>query len=191
MKTLYARWRVVVHELAKFGIVGAVNTVLDFGIFNLLRAAFHVGPLTSSAIALVIAATSSYFMNRHWTFSHRARQHPGREYALFFVLNGIGLGLQLSCIAISHYGLHFESLFADNIAKAVGLVIGTVFRFATYKRWVFLPSEQAAGRAAAEGSVAELADEEPIEIDAEAPADGARRPRHDSRLPDRAASDSR
>jgi putative flippase GtrA len=160
MKALYERWQIIVHEMAKFGIVGAVNTVLDFGVFNVLRAVFHVGPLTSSTIALVIAATSSYFMNRHWTFRHRARSGVGREYALFFVLNGIGLGLQLTCIAISHYGLQFDSLVADNIAKAVGLVIGTVFRFTTYKRWVFLSTERAAGRATAEGSVAELSDED-------------------------------
>ena len=154
MKALYERWQIIVHEMAKFGIVGAVNTVLDFGVFNVLRAVFHVGPLTSSTIALVIAATSSYFMNRHWTFRHRARSGVGREYALFFVLNGIGLGLQLTCIAISHYGLQFDSLVADNIAKAVGLVIGTIFRFTTYKRWVFVSPERAAARSLAEGSVA-------------------------------------
>jgi putative flippase GtrA len=160
MRSIYKRWQVLVHELAKFGIVGAFNTVLDFGVFNLLRAVFHVGPLTSSTVALVIAATSSYFMNRHWTFKHRARSGVGREYALFFVLNGIGLGLQLTCIAISHYGLQFDTLIADNIAKAVGLVIGTIFRFTTYKRWVFMSTERAAGRATAEGSVAELSDED-------------------------------
>jgi putative flippase GtrA len=155
MRALYRRWQVIVHELAKFGIVGAFNTVLDFGVFNLLRAGFHVGPLTSSTIALVIAATSSYFMNRHWTFRHRARSGVGREYSLFFLLNGIGLGLQLTCLAVSHYGLGFDSLVADNIAKAVGLVIGTIFRFTTYKRWVFMSQERAAARAA----VAGLADE--------------------------------
>jgi putative flippase GtrA len=160
MRTLYARWQVIVHEVAKFGIVGAINTVIDFGIFNLLRAGFDVGPLTSSAVALTIAATSSYFMNRHWTFRHRARSGLGREYSLFFMLNGIGLGLQLSCIAISHYGLDLDSLLADNIAKAVGLVIGTIFRFTTYKRWVFMSAERAAARATVEGSVAELSDED-------------------------------
>jgi putative flippase GtrA len=156
IKSLYLRWQTLVHELAKFGIVGAINTVIDFGIFNALRAGFDVGPLTSSTIALVIAATSSYLMNRYWTFRHRARSGLGREYLLFFVLNGIGLGIQLSCIAVSHYLLGFTSLYADNLAKVVGLLIGTVFRFLTYKRWVFLEPEAAAGRSIGEGSVSEF-----------------------------------
>jgi putative flippase GtrA len=156
MKALYRRWQTLVHELAKFGIVGAINTVVDFGIFNALRAGFDVGPLTSSTIALVVAATSSYLMNRFWTFRHRARSGLGREYVLFFVLNGVGLGIQLSCIAISHYGFGFDSLFADNVAKVIGLLIGTVFRFLTYKRWVFVSPERAAGRSVGEGSVPEI-----------------------------------
>jgi putative flippase GtrA len=157
-RSLYARWRVLVHELAKFGVVGAINTVVDFGIFNLLVAGFDVGPLPAASVALTVAATSSYLMNRHWTFRHRARSGLGREYSLFFLLNGVGLLIQLTCLSVSHYGLGFESLFADNVAKVVGLVVGTVFRFTTYKRWVFLSHERAAARAVAEGSVAELAD---------------------------------
>jgi putative flippase GtrA len=156
IKSLYLRWQTLVHELAKFGIVGAINTVIDFGIFNALRAGFDVGPLTSSTIALVVAATSSYLMNRYWTFRHRARSGLGREYLLFFVLNGIGLGIQLSCIGVSHYLLGYTSLYADNLAKVVGLLIGTVFRFLTYKRWVFLEPEAAAGRSIGEGSVSEF-----------------------------------
>jgi hypothetical protein len=75
---------------------------------------------------------------------------------LFFVLNGVGLGIQLSCIAVSHYGFGFDSLFADNVAKVIGLLIGTVFRFLTTTRWVFVSPERAAGRSVGEGSVPEI-----------------------------------
>ena len=43
-----------------------------------------------------------------------------------------------------------------NIAKVAGLVLGMVFRFTTYKRFVFLSPERAAARSLAEGSVAEI-----------------------------------
>ncbi|MCA1696811.1 MAG: GtrA family protein, partial [Actinobacteria bacterium] len=62
------QWRVFAAELSKFGVIGAVNTALDFGVFNLLHFTLGVGLLTAQAISMVIAATSSYFMNRHWTF---------------------------------------------------------------------------------------------------------------------------
>ena len=38
IRGLYDRWRHLVHEVAKFGVVGAVAYIVDVGIFNLLSA---------------------------------------------------------------------------------------------------------------------------------------------------------
>jgi hypothetical protein len=87
---LYERWRLLVHELAKFGIVGAVNTVLDFGLANLLYLGFG------------------------WPGGGtRRRQDRG-----VVVQRGAGGRVAL----------------------------GMVFRFATYKRFVFVSHERAAAR---------------------------------------------
>ncbi|MEP6695479.1 MAG: GtrA family protein [Pseudonocardiales bacterium] len=130
--------RVFLAELTKFGLIGIFNTAVDFAILNYLHFGLGVGPLTSKCVSTVIAATSSYFMNRHWTFRHRARSGMRREYLLFFVLNLIGLAIGLICLAVVRYGLHMDSPAAINVANLVGLVIGTVFRFWSYRRWVFL-----------------------------------------------------
>ncbi|MGB9376603.1 MAG: GtrA family protein [Mycobacteriales bacterium] len=132
------QWRVFAAELSKFGVIGAVNTVLDFGVFNTLHFALGVGLLTSQAIAMVIAATSSYFMNRHWTFAKRARSGMRREYILFFLLNLVGLAILEACLAVTRYGMGLDSVAALNGAKVVGLILGTAFRFWSYRRWVFL-----------------------------------------------------
>ncbi|MEO6593389.1 MAG: GtrA family protein [Planctomycetota bacterium] len=132
------QWRVFAAELSKFGVIGAVNTALDFVIFNVLHFALGVGLLSAQAVAMVVAATSSYFMNRHWTFAKRARSGMRREYTLFFLLNLVGLLILELCLAITHYGLGLDSVAALNGAKVVGLVLGTVFRFWSYRRWVFL-----------------------------------------------------
>ena len=137
---VYRRFQVVIHEIAKFGIVGIFNFGLDIAIFNVLLSS-GVGPLTSKTIAVTIAATSSYFMNRHWSFAHRARSGIRREYVLFIVLSAVGLGIALTCLAISHYALGFTSQLADNVAgNGIGTVLGTMWRFWSFKRWVFLPA---------------------------------------------------
>jgi putative flippase GtrA len=128
----------MVHEFTKFGIIGVVNTVLDYAIFNAL---YPIGPLKAQCVATTIAATSSYFMNRHWTFRHRARSGLRREYALFFVFNLIGLAISLAVLGLTKYGLGYDSRLAINIAKTIGLVLGTLFRFWSYRRWVFLHPE--------------------------------------------------
>lgn len=135
-------------ELAKFGAIGAISYVIDVGIFNGLRflnddGLLHDKPLTAKAISVAVATTFAYFGNRLWTFKHRARTSFRREYTLFFVLNGVAMGIALFCLWLSHYVLDLTSALADNIsANVIGLILGTVFRFWGYRKWVFLEHPQ-------------------------------------------------
>ena len=95
-------------------------------------------------------------MNRNWTFRHRARTALRREYSLFFLLNGVGLAIASACILFVERVLDQTGPLWLNIAKVAGLILGMVFRFTTYKRFVFLSPERAAARSLAEGSVAEI-----------------------------------
>jgi putative flippase GtrA len=76
-----------------------------------------------------------------------------RQYTLFFGLNAIGLGIALACLAISHYGLGqiwpvLQSPVADLIAsQLVGNALATLFRFWSYRRFVF-PDASPAGTGA-------------------------------------------
>jgi putative flippase GtrA len=95
-------------------------------------------PLTAKAISVTVATTVSYFGNRYWTFRHRGRTSFHREYLLFFVLNGVGLAISDGCLWFSHYVLNLRGAVADNIsANVIGLGLGTLFRFWSYRRWVF------------------------------------------------------
>lgn len=135
--------RLIWREAAKFGVVGLVALVVDVGLFNLLRFAggegpFYDRPLTAKVISVVAATTVAYFGNRHWTFRHRERTGFAREYVLFFVLNGIAMAIALGCLWFSHYALGLTSVLADNIsANVIGLGLGTLFRFWSYRKWVF------------------------------------------------------
>ena len=142
VRSVYDRFQVLIHEVAKFGLVGAFNAVLDIALFNWLHFRVGIGPMTSKALSTTVAATSSYFMNRHWSFAHRARTGIRREYVLFIVLSAVGLAIAEGCIAVAHYALGLRSVLALNIAgNGVGLVLGTLWRFWSFKRWVFLPND--------------------------------------------------
>jgi putative flippase GtrA len=144
--SLYDRWRHLVHELAKFGIVGAINTVVDFGLANLLYLGLGWPSLGAKTGSVAVAATSSFFMNRQWTFRHRARTGLRREYALFFLLNGVGLLIANACILVVERGFGKSGVVWFNVAQVAGLALGMVFRFATYRRFVFVSHERAAAR---------------------------------------------
>lgn len=145
-------WRVLLKELSAFGVLGLINLFIDVGLFNWLHFKMGVGPTTSNIISTGVATTISYFGNRHWSFSHRARTGLRREYTLFFVINLIALGIGSLVIAFTYYVIGTQDPFALNIAKVVGIGIGTVLRFWSYKRWVFPPHQEPVPAQAGAGS---------------------------------------
>jgi putative flippase GtrA len=136
---LYRRFAHIVHELAKFGSVGAIAFIITFAVGNALHTGLGMGPLSSNGIATVIATTFAYVANRYWTFRHRDRTGLGREYVLFFALNGVGLVITELFIGFTHYVLRLHGAIPYNIALIIGTGVATLFRFWSYKKWVFLP----------------------------------------------------
>lgn len=130
----------LIREGLKFATVGSVGFVVDVALFNalLFGGALDGQPLQAKTVSVVAATVVTYAGNRHWTFRHRTRTTVAREYPVFFLLNGVGLGIALACLAVSNYVLGFSGPLADNIAaNVVGLGLGTLFRFWSYRKWVF------------------------------------------------------
>ncbi|MEV4415321.1 GtrA family protein [Catellatospora sp. NPDC049609] len=139
---LVERFRHLLTELSKFGVVGGAAYVVDLVVFNLLLSA--TGTLTAAVISTVVAATGAFVGNRFWTWRDRERSSLTREYLLYFFFNLVGLGITLAVVWLSHDVLGgvwpqiFQTRLADNVAKMlVGTGIASVFRFWAYRRFVF------------------------------------------------------
>ena len=144
MKALWERFGHLVRELGKFGVVGAFSYLIDLSIYTALYRS-PLGWFWAKVASTVVAATVAFIGNRFWTWRDRERSGLRREYLLYFFFNAVGLGIALACLWISHSGLGhfrpdiFHTRLADNIAaQGFGLVLGTTFRFWSYKRFVFL-----------------------------------------------------
>jgi len=146
VRALYGRFQRLIHEAAKFGIVGAIAFVVTTVGTNLLHFQVGLGPLTSNVIATLVATVVSYAGNRYWTFRHREGSTVAREYVVFFVLNGIGLAIQLACIGITYYLLGLTDKLSYNVALIVGIALGTLFRFWSYRKWVWVAPPEARRR---------------------------------------------
>lgn len=154
LASLRERYDVVAREAAKFGAVGTACYVVDIGLYNLLHVVLGVGPLTSKVASSVVAATCAFAGNRQWSFRHRERTRAmHHEYLLFFGLNAIGLGLALVSLGFGYYVLDMRSALASNFwGNVVGTGMGTLFRFWSYRRFVWIAPAQVE-EAAADGDV--------------------------------------
>jgi putative flippase GtrA len=148
IRDIYLRFQVLVHEVAKFGVVGAFGFVVQLGVQNTLHSGFGVGALTAVVMAYAVATVVTFIGNRHWAFKHRKGKGLGQEGVLFVLLNVVGIFIQVGVVAFVHYGLHMTDSLSYNLATIVGIGIGTMFRLFTYRKFVFLA--QPSGAAAEE-----------------------------------------
>ncbi|MDR6612380.1 GtrA family protein [Leifsonia sp. 1010] len=144
-----ARRARLLPQLIKFGAVGAVGFVVNLLVFNVLMVFVLVNvphkTLFSTAIATLVAIGTNWIGNRYWAFSGNRNENATREGIEFFIVSLAGMAIPLLCVWVSHYLLGYQSLLADNISNnVVGLALGTVFRFAFYRWWVFSPDRAVA-----------------------------------------------
>jgi putative flippase GtrA len=137
VSTLYQRFRLLIHEGAKFCVVGGTGSIVTLAGADILTFDVGLNRYASLTIATIVATFVTFVGNRYWTFRHRQGAGTTRESVLFFVLNGVGLLIQYASLGFFWDGLGLHTKFWYNVANFVGLVIGTLFRFWSYRRWVW------------------------------------------------------
>ncbi len=152
------RTKTGVLQVVRFGIVGAVNTLLDYGLFYLLISATNLHKSFAQVFATGVAMCFSFLANRHWTFGKSGRGST-REIVKFFVVNVVAM---LTVIGLTHlfYDIwHVERLVnsalyamggtyafhgdgAIMLAKLISSVFSVVINFLGNKLWVFSDASQ-------------------------------------------------
>lgn len=134
-------WHLLAAEAAKFGVIGTIGIFVDNGAFLLLAAG--QGPMVghdklASVTATAIATAFSWVCNRYWTFRHRRQSDVGREVLLFLFFNAVGALITMACVALAIDVFGVVSPAGKTVARLIGIVIGTIFRFWTYRQFVFV-----------------------------------------------------
>ncbi len=145
------RARTLLRQLFAFALVGGVGFILDLAVFNALRLtilspeSMHEGPILAKVISTAVAIAANWIGNRYWTFGPHRRDDSAIEAIEFLAVSLLGMGVGLGCLWVSHYALGYTSLLADNISSnVVGLLLGSIVRFALYRHWVYHPERSEA-----------------------------------------------
>jgi putative flippase GtrA len=134
----YGRLRQPAFEFAKFAVIGITGVFITNAVYDVCYFHLGVGPVSSATIATIVAALFTYLGNRYWSFRTRQRSRVAREVLIFAVLNAIGLFLQDATVAVNSYLLHLgHDKLAAFIALNAGIALATLFRFWSYRRFVW------------------------------------------------------
>jgi putative flippase GtrA len=133
----YQRFQHLIHEFAKFGVIGTIGFLVTEGVFNLMIAN-HQATFTANAVSTLVAAAVTFAGNRYWTFRHRERTGMAREITVFLALNLIGIAIQQACLEFAKHEFGRNDKLTLNAAFLVGVVLATLFRFWSYRKFVWL-----------------------------------------------------
>ncbi|MGW6919092.1 GtrA family protein [Kitasatospora sp. NPDC054939] len=147
--SLVERLRGISGEVLKFAVVGLSGVVVNFLVFWVCLNGLGLASLRSNVAATLVAITTNYLGYRYWLYRDRDAASRKREITLFLLFSGAGMLIETGVLGFSVYVLGLNSHFQQLAAKVFGLGLGTVFRFVSYRTWVF----KALPEAAAEPSV--------------------------------------
>lgn len=142
----------IIYQIAKFILVGLLNTLVDGGILALLIVLTGISQGWAytgfKGISFIFASVNSYFWNKAWTFKKKtadtqegAKAADSKEVFQFFIVSLIGFGLNLSIATflVNVWGVHF-GFNPDQwglLSALAGTALGLIWNFVGYKLVVF------------------------------------------------------
>jgi putative flippase GtrA len=128
--------RALIGQALRFGVVGVIGFVVDTATVYALHFRGGADLYSAGAAAYLVAATTTWALNRVWTFAGASRAKPARQWALFLAVQLIGFALNRGTYAAM---IAFLPLATEHpvLAVAAGSIAGMGVNFLTARLIVF------------------------------------------------------
>lgn len=120
------------QQFMKFGVVGVVAFVIDYGLMVVLTELCGVGYLLSATLSFTVSVVFNYLASMRYVFTHKEGLSRRREFIIFVVLSVIGLGINdlLMFLGTSLAGISYL------ITKIFATAVVMVYNFVTRKKFL-------------------------------------------------------
>lgn len=125
------------RQFVRFSIVGAVGFLVDASILYAILHGSSLGPYSSRVFSYLIAATTTWYLNRIFTFKGLSNSPPRQQWAKFVFVNVFGGAVNYGVFAIL-IALKTQYLSEPILAVAIGSIAGLVFNFTLSRSFVFV-----------------------------------------------------
>ena len=130
------------HETKlRFGLIGGLNTLLDFGLLFAFSSILGVPKLFANILSTSVSFVFSFFANKKYTFKSSSKENIVREMVLFTVVTLFGLwviqGAIIYFLSPVIVNIGFSQDASLMIAKLIATVFSFIWNYLLYSRVVF------------------------------------------------------
>lgn len=119
----------LIKQIAKFGIVGGLAFVIDYGLLILLTEAAGLNYMLSSAVSFTVSVIFNYILSVFWVFDvDNKNREQGRNFTIFLILSVVGLGFNQSLMWLQVEQLRFHYMLAKIFSTAIVMVYNFITR---------------------------------------------------------------
>ena len=141
-------------QIAKFGVVGVICFVIDFGIYTVLNLVFRsagidqVFPfyyLVSQLCSFIVSVTVNYILSFKYVFRRREDMSKQKEFVIFVILSAVGLVINeivlyigMDIVYSGWAWLHslLSQTLAETFFKLFATAVVMVYNFITRKMFL-------------------------------------------------------
>lgn len=119
----------IINQLLKFGVVGGIAFLIDYGILFLCTDILNIHYLISSTISFTISVIFNYVASVVWVFEINEEKSKLNNFILFIVFSVIGLVINqiIMWLGVDNMNIHYL------IVKIIATFIVMIFNFITRK----------------------------------------------------------
>lgn len=127
--------RSLTEQLLKFGVVGILATLIDYGILMVLSQAASWNPLPASVVSFTISLIFNYVASMSYVFTRRDDLSRRRELFIFVVLSLAGLAIN-SALMWAGTELLGDGPVSVTVTKVVTTGVVMLWNFTSRKHWL-------------------------------------------------------
>lgn len=120
----------LINQILKFGMVGFLCFIIDFGITTGLTNLFGVHYLISKFLGFVVSAIVNYILSIKFVFTQKKEMDRKKEFTVFLILSAFGLLINEVVMYVCIDGIYknsewLRSFISDGFMVSVSSIIAT------------------------------------------------------------------
>lgn len=118
-------------QLVKYGLIGVLGLIVDFGIFTLLTVVFHWNAELANFVSSTCGLINNFFWNSYTNF--KVHDHMLKRFIEYYLIGQITTLFTTLCLFIFVTQLHQNQI----IVKVIATLIATLIQFVVNKIFTF------------------------------------------------------